>query len=191
MPTTSAKKPITKTKTATPAKKTTSTRTSAKKPVSSTRAKTTASKASTAKPAAKKAPAKTAPKTPPVDNRERGPHGYALGTDSAIIAESLIEGGATRDECNDRATALIAETSGLETRGGKPKYIPSMAASIISRLTESGKYKVESTFRLVPVDGDAAPAKPTNVKTAPVRKKAPAKKTTAGKRATGRKPAAK
>lgn len=188
MPTTSAKKPITKTKTAAPKRTSTTT---AKKPVSGTRSKTTASKASTTKPAAKKAPAKKTTPTPPVDNRERGPHGYALGTDSAIIAESLIEGGATRDECNDRATALIAKTSGLETRGGKPKYIPSMAASIISRLTESGQYRVESSFRLVPVNGDA-PAKPTNVKTAPVRKKAPAKKTTAGTRqSTARKPAAK
>lgn len=144
---------------------------------SSTKTTSTANKPSTARTTAKKsAPAKKAATTtrkPPVDTRERGPHGFAVGTDSAIIAESLIEGGASRDECNDRAVSQIEKTSGLTTRGGQPKYIPSMSATIIKHLVNSGLYEIESSFRLVPVKGGAS----ASVKKAPVAKKAPAKTT--------------
>ena len=178
--------------------------TSAKKPIAKTRTTNTRSKASAAKSGTKTATRKTtatttaattkataAKRTPPADARERGPHGFAIGTDAAIIAESLIEGGLSRDECNKRATERIGKSSGLTTRGGKPKYIPSMAATIINDLVNSGKYTVESSYRLVPVNGTA---KDSGVKKVGVTKKAPAKRTPAKKTTAGtrsRKPAAK
>lgn len=188
MATTSATKPISKSKTATKAKtKTTTAKTPVKTRTKATTAETTKS-ASTAKTEAKK----TAPRKPPVDTRERGPHGYALGTDSAIIAESLIEGGASRDECNARATERIEKGSGLTTRGGQPKYIPSMSATIIKHLVNSGMYRVEESYKLVPVKPyDGASKTSATVKKAPVQKKAPAKKPVAKKPTTRtRKPAA-
>ena len=173
--------------------------TSAKKPIAKTRTTNTRSKASAAKSGTKTDTRKTTAtkkaattkRTPPADARERGPHGFAIGTDAAIIAESLIEGGLSRDECNKRATERIGKSSGLTTRGGKPKYIPSMAATIINDLVNSGKYTVESSYRLVPVNGTA---KDSGVKKVGVTKKAPAKRTPAKKTTAGtrsRKPAAK
>jgi hypothetical protein len=74
------------------------------------------------------------------------------GTDSAYIAQAFLEGGFDRNDVNAKAEALISENNGLKNRNGGDKYIPSIASSILSRMLETGKYKIEATWKLVETD---------------------------------------
>lgn len=84
--------------------------------------------------------------------REYTPEGFIEGGDSAIIASALTEGGLDRKDVNRIAEERIAASSGLVTRGGKEKYVPSMVSSILSRLLATGEYEVYSSWQLVPIE---------------------------------------
>lgn len=109
-------------------------------------------KSSTSKaPSTKKAPvkktSKVVPPTPPI--RELNENGFVEGTDSAIIAASLLEGAATRADVNLLAEQNIAKINGIDNRNGGTKYVPSMVSGIYNRMMATGEYEVESTWKLV------------------------------------------
>lgn len=105
-----------------------------------TKAKATEVKAKTAK-----APAAAKASTP----RELNVHGFTPGGDSALIVDALIAGGASRKEVNENASAVIEKTSGLQTRSGGTKNIPSLTSAILARLQDRG-YTIEESWRVVP-----------------------------------------
>ena len=78
------------------------------------------------------------------------PKGFQNNTDSAVIVKALIHGAKDRVEINKLAEGVIAKKNGLHTRSGKPKYLPSMVSSILTRMLESGEWEVESSWKLVP-----------------------------------------
>lgn len=130
------------------------------------------------KTAPKSAPkAKAAPKAAPkeaVESKPRGEmnvHGFYDGTDSAIIADALVEGGESRAEVVANATETIAKTSGLATRNGTDKAVASMTSGILNALLAKG-YVIEQSYRLVPPADVAAEMK----KAAAAEKRAAARK---------------
>lgn len=124
-----------------------------------TKAKTTTArkKATTAKTKSttrSKATKKAAPKASTYEPHpiEYTPEGFQVGSDSAIIATTLVNGATTRGEINELAIAEIEATNGLQTRSGKDKYVPSMVSSILSRMLATGEYEVHASWQLVPVE---------------------------------------
>lgn len=107
--------------------------------------KATASKAKAAPKATK---AKAAPKTEP-RSTELDLHGFQVGSDSALIAAALIEGGESRKDATAKAAKAIEKTNGLVARTGSPKNVASLTSGILGRLIEAG-YTVEESFRVVP-----------------------------------------
>ena len=144
---------------ATPAKKTPAKKVPAKKvtapaktPVEVPAKKTAPRKTAPKKVASTPAPVKTprkkvtpAPAPVTTSEREFNDHGFVVGTDSAVISEALVSGGASRKEVNAKIAEVIAGT----TRNGSPKNIPALVAGILSRMIDRG-YVVESSYRLVP-----------------------------------------
>lgn len=159
----------TPTKTRPAARKTAATKAPAKKvpakKVPAKKATTSAAKATATKPTRKapakattKAPAKRVPtkkaaavSTDTVETtaRAKGLHGFYKGTDSALIAEAMLEGGVDRKDVNQKAIALVTATNGIETREGGIKNVPSLGSGVLRRLGELG-FTVESTWKLVP-----------------------------------------
>lgn len=88
-----------------------------------------------------------------------GEHGFVVGTDSALIAEALIEGGTDRNNVNDLAELKISEVNGLKNRNGGEKYVPTMVSGVLTKMLKTGNYEVEATWRLVPKEAPAKPAK--------------------------------
>lgn len=119
----------------------------AKGTAKSTRA--TSSKASTAKKTTSRnvktvAKPAAAPKTGP--NRVVDPvTGFAIGTDSHVIATELLKGGADRAEIIDRCAAKLPKTSNR----GTPKPVANMLASVLGKMKDAG-FTVESSFILTP-----------------------------------------
>ena len=127
---------------------------------SKTKAKTTTARKKTATTAktkstgCTKATKKAAPKASTYEPHpiEYTPEGFQVGSDSAIIATTLVNGATTRGEINELAIAEIEATNGLQTRSGKDKYVPSMVSSILSRMLATGEYEVHASWQLVPVE---------------------------------------
>lgn len=135
--------------------------TPAKKAAAAVARKTAAKKTSTPAPkapAGRKAAGKTEVKPTGESTRASGRGGFhrdvnclgfVPGTDSDIIARSLIEGGRDRKEINDRSTTAIEQANGVTTRTGEKKNVPSLTSAILSRLIAQG-YVVEASWKLVP-----------------------------------------
>jgi hypothetical protein len=117
-----------------PGRKTTPSKVTAKKTASRP-------KASGRKKAAKKV-------APPARVREKDEYGFEVGTDSSVIAEELIEGGASRQDINDR----VGERIGYETSNGTEKNVPALVSGILNRMLATGEFEVESDWRLVRVE---------------------------------------
>lgn len=122
-------------------------------------AKKTTTRKSPAKKTTRKAPAKRSGGAGGF-HRELDDNGFVVGTDSAKIAEILLEGGVDRNDINAKAEKAI----GGVTRNDTDKNVPALVSGVLNRLLRAG-YSVESSWQLT------APAKK---KTAS--KKAPAKK---------------
>lgn len=112
-------------------------------------AKTKAAPKTTAKKTTKKAPVVVATEPRVV---EYTPEGFVAGSDSALIAKALVEGGIDRNEVNQNAIDAIAASSGLLTKNGKEKYVPSMVSSILSKMVNTGEFQVVASWQLVPVE---------------------------------------
>lgn len=150
------------------------------KPAPKSAAKVTKPRAATKSKAAAKPAPKAKAKAAPVESTprgERGLHGFYEGTDSALIAEALVEGGESRGEVIENAAAKIEAVSGLTTRKGTEKAVASMTSGILHGLLKKG-YTVEQSFRLVPPADIAAELK----KAAAAEKRAAARKATAKKK---------
>ncbi|AKL88335.1 hypothetical protein BH789_gp054 [Gordonia phage GMA6] len=141
------KKPTPRKRSAPATKKTTTARkaTPAKRAPANKKATTT--KATTRKPAAKKTAQTYEPH--PIEYTDEG---FQVGTDSAIIATTLVTGASDRAEINALAEKEIKKVNGLTTRTGKDKYTPSMVSSILSRMLATGEYEVQASWQLVKVE---------------------------------------
>ena len=137
----------------TPRKRSTAAKEKAKAKTTTTarkKATTAKTKSTTRSKATKKAAPKASTYEPhPI---EYTPEGFQVGSDSAIIATTLVNGATTRGEINELAIAEIEATNGLQTRSGKDKYVPSMVSSILSRMLATGEYEVHASWQLVPVE---------------------------------------
>lgn len=131
------------------------------KPAASKASTTTKSKNTTVKkPAAKSkttkaAPAKAAPvkaetETPKVA-RDFDVFGFVVGSDSSIIAHTLIEGVTEggREGMAELVRERIEAANGLQTRNGTEKYIPSLVSGVLLKLRKQG-FTEESSFKVVP-----------------------------------------
>ena len=87
-------------------------------------------------------------------------YGYREGSDRSLIAHALVAGGVDRNDVNANAETAIADTNGLKGRTGKPKYIPSLVSGVLNQLLDTGMFTVQSTWALVPVDGDPVTPEP-------------------------------
>ena len=101
-------------------------------------------KATKATPAKKSTPRAYDPR--PIEYTDEG---FQVGSDSAIIATALVTGAPGRSEVNALAEEGIAAASGLTTRTGREKYVPSMVSSILARMLATGEYEVEASWKLV------------------------------------------
>lgn len=94
--------------------------------------------------AVKKAAAKKA--GPRTEGTQYTPHGFTVGSDSALVAAALENGGVSRSE----VVALIDKAfKGKKTRNGTPKAANSMAGNVQKIMLSRG-WTVESDWRLVP-----------------------------------------
>lgn len=136
----------------TPRKRSTAAKEKAKAKTTTARKKATTAK--TKSTTRSKATKKAAPKASTYEPHpiEYTPEGFQVGSDSAIIATTLVNGATTRGEINELAIAEIEATNGLQTRSGKDKYVPSMVSSILSRMLATGEYEVHASWQLVPVE---------------------------------------
>ena len=127
----------------TTAKATTSKATTKSAPKKTTKAPAPKKSAST-----RKAPVKAAPEPKVV---EYTPEGFEVGTDIALIAAALTQGGIDRAEVNQNAIDAVAKHNGLKTRTGRDKYIPSQVSAILTRMLNTGEWQIEASWQLVPV----------------------------------------
>jgi hypothetical protein len=106
------------------------------------------------------------------------------GTDAALAAELLEQGGTHKRDIIAQLDARLKELGRDTTSKGTPKNAASIIGATLTRMINNG-WAVESSFRLVPPDGvttKAEPAKDTtdNEKEAapsrPLRKKKPLRK---------------
>lgn len=145
-PATRTRKPVTPTSTRTAKAanaratgKTTSTRST--KSTATTKKTATATKSRNVKTVAKPS---AAPKTGPnrvIDELT----GFAVGTDSQVIATELLKGGADRSEIIERCAKKLPPTSNR----GTPKPVANMVASVLGKMKDQG-YTIESTWVLTP-----------------------------------------
>lgn len=126
------------------------------KPAASKASTTTKSKNTTVKkPAAKSkttkaAPAKAETETPKVA-RDFDVFGFVVGSDSSIIAHTLVEGVTEggREGMVELVRERIEAANGLQTRNGTEKYIPSLVSGVLLKLRKQG-FTEESSFKVVP-----------------------------------------
>lgn len=126
-----------------------------------TTTRTRAKKATAAKAPAAKAPAVKSKKAPAskvkVTNKagesryghEKNALGFVPGSDSALIAAALVEGGESRSEIAAAATAQIKASSGLKTRNGTDKDVSGLVAGVLRRMIADG-FEVKQSFIVVP-----------------------------------------
>ena len=115
--------------------------TATKTKASATTKKTTATKSRNVKTVAKPS---AVPKTGPnrvVDDLT----GFAVGTDSQVIATELLKGGESRAEIIERCAKKLPPTSNR----GTPKPVANMVASVLGKMRDQG-YTIESTWVLAP-----------------------------------------
>lgn len=115
--------------------------TGANKPKS---AAATKKRTTTSRPVKTVAKPTTAPKTGPnrvVDETT----GFAVGTDSHVIAMELLKGGADRAEIIERCAAKLPKTSNR----GTPKPVANMVASVLGKMKDAG-FTISSSFVLEP-----------------------------------------
>lgn len=81
-----------------------------------------------------------------------GPHrvvddttGFAIGTDSHLIAMELLQGGADRAEIIERCAKKLPPTSNR----GTPKPVANMVASVLGKMKDQG-FTIESSWVLTP-----------------------------------------
>lgn len=130
-----------------------------KKSSASAPAKATKKVAKSSKPAPKKivkkasaAPAKKATPKKALPNgggRQLDQNGFTPGSDSAIIAATLLEGGLSREDVNQKVAANIDKVNGLQNRNGEQKYVPSMVSGILNRMLKTGDFEIEESWQLV------------------------------------------
>lgn len=128
--------------------KTTTAKATTSKAAKSAPKKTTKAPAPKKSAAARKAPVKAAPEPKVV---EYTPEGFEVGTDIALIAAALTQGGIDRAEVNQNAIDAVAKHNGLKTRTGRDKYIPSQVSAILTRMLNTGEWQIEASWQLVPV----------------------------------------
>lgn len=128
-----------------------------KKSVGRPKKKSTAKRGPAKKTAARKSSVKAVKKPAGKrggNTREMDPvTGFAVGTDGHAIAEFLIEGCESRQECID----VMRETLDAETRNGTEKPVANLVSGVINKLVGRG-FEIEQSFRLIP------PAKPKRAK---------------------------
>lgn len=78
--------------------------------------------------------------------------GFVAGSDSAIIAQTLVDGGFDRRDVNERAAKAIEAANGLTNRNGGEKYVPSAVSGVLSQMLKTGDWKIESSWKLVPTE---------------------------------------
>lgn len=78
--------------------------------------------------------------------------GFVEGSDSAIIAQTLVDGGFDRRDVNERAAKAIEASSGLTNRNGGEKYVPSAVSGVLAQMMKTGGWKIESSWKLVPAE---------------------------------------
>ncbi|MFE9742917.1 hypothetical protein [Streptomyces sp. NPDC006477] len=123
-----------------------------------TRATATKTVKEVAKPKTKATP-KSAPRTGP--NREVDETtGFAIGTDSHLIAMELLKGGDSRAEIIERCAKKLPPTSNR----GTPKPVANMVASVLGKMRDAG-FTISSSFVLEPPTR-ASKAKATRMKNA-------------------------
>lgn len=88
----------------------------------------------------------------PAVKRELNELGFMDGSDSATIARCLVEGGADRQDVNNRIIEAIDASTGITNRNGQEKYIPSMVSGILGRMLKTGKYEIQASWQLVPLE---------------------------------------
>lgn len=175
------------------------TKTVVRKTRQTTKNKTSAPKTTAAK---KKAPAKTnkatttkaqttkADKAETGTQRELDVFGFVIGSDSSIIAHTLVEGvkEGGREELCKVAAQRIEEANGLQTRNGTEKYIPSLVSGVLLKMRRAG-FSESSSYKVTPPAELASAVESAKRKAARASSKpAPASKT---KTTTKRKVAAK
>ena len=133
----------------------------AEAPVIKTRKKVaTPKKAAAAKkaPATRKAAAKakTPSKVKTVNKagesrygHEKNALGFVPGSDSAIIAAALVEGGDSRADIAAVAKEQIKASSGLKTRNGTDKDVNGLVAGVLRRMVADG-FTVKQSFVVMP-----------------------------------------
>lgn len=108
-----------------------------------------------AAPSKKTAPAKAASTAATTKQGERrygrdvNAMGFVPGSDSAIIAQAMVEGGESRKDIIETARQRIEKSTGLETRHGTEKQVAGLASGVLQRLTKEG-YEVRQSWVLVP-----------------------------------------
>lgn len=80
---------------------------------------------------------------------EKNALGFVSGSDSAIIAAALVEGGASRSDIAEAAEAQIKTSSGLKTRNGTDKDVNGLVAGVLRRMVADG-FEVKQSFIVVP-----------------------------------------
>lgn len=175
---------------------------SAPKKNAKTKTATNKNKTAPAKKAASKAPAtkgKGKGKTAAPVSKARGgqnlprvmnEHGFVVGSESEKIVNVLLEGGAGRQEVNQKVLKALGNK---QTANGQAPNVSSLIANILKRLKEKG-YTVEAKWQLhppTPASKAAATRAAKKAGTAPAKKAAPVKKAVAKKTATAKKAPAK
>lgn len=109
-----------------------------------TRSTATTKKATTTRKVKEVAKPTAAPKTGPnrvVDDTT----GFAIGTDSHLIAMELLKGGVDRAEIIERCAKKLPPTSNR----GTPKPVANMVASVLGKMKDQG-FTIESSWVLTP-----------------------------------------
>lgn len=115
-----------------------------------------ARKTDATKVAASKAKAKAPSKVKTVNKagesrygHEKNALGFVPGSDSAIIAAALVEGGDSRADIANVAKEQIKASSGLKTRNGTEKDVNGLVAGVLRRMVADG-FEVKQSFVVVP-----------------------------------------
>lgn len=109
-----------------------------------TKGTATTKKATTSRKVKEVAKPTAAPKTGPnrvVDDTT----GFAIGTDSHLIAMELLKGGTDRADIIERCAKKLPTTSNR----GTPKPVANMVASVLGKMKDAG-FTIESTWVLTP-----------------------------------------
>lgn len=121
--------------------------------------------------------------------REMGEHGFVIGSDSAKIAEVLLEGGESRTDVSLKVEKALGKK---KTRHGNDPNVSSLIANVLRRMKERG-YTIEQSWVLrEPTPASkAAATKAANKAAAEKGNKPTAKKAVAAKKTAKKRPAKK